>query len=117
MSVNGPNFCWTLPSFLTLSGSFFSLFATDGLKYFKRSSSFLDRNAAKVKSGFDAVADDFCTPLREPFSLSIHKLIILPHLWQKIEAVAHFSTQNEQNIVAKSNHAVCLLFPPNMDEG
>ena len=58
----GPNFCWTLASFSTLSGSFFSLFATDGLKYFERSSSFLDWNTAKVKSGFDAVCHSENSP-------------------------------------------------------
>lgn len=70
-----------------------------------RSSSFLDRNAVKVKSGFDVVADVFCTqctPLGEPFSLSTLKLIIFPHLWRNIAPVAHFSPQNEQNIIAKS---------------
>ena len=81
---------WTLTSFSTLSGSFFSLFARDGLKYFERLSSFLDQNAVKVKSGFDAVTDVFCMALGEPFSLSILKLIIFPHLWQNIAAVAHF---------------------------
>ena len=55
---------------------FFSLFATDGLKYFEWSSSFLGQNAAKLKGGFDAVADVLCTPLREPFSLSVLKLFI-----------------------------------------
>ena len=54
----------------------FQPFATDGLKYFEWSSSFLDQNAAKLKGGFDAVADVLCTPLREPFSLSVLKLFI-----------------------------------------